>query len=89
MHFFTIPSMAKEASLRISKTEVELLNEREHLHMIEPANRGRVTSVCETRRLTKIARRNLVLVCVDANNRYTGVMQLEKLPIADFWFKRD
>ena len=34
MHFFTLPNMAKEASLRICKANVELLTEREHLDMI-------------------------------------------------------
>ena len=50
MHFFTLPNMAKEASLRICKANVELLTEREHLDMIEPAIRGGVTSVFESRR---------------------------------------
>ena len=42
--------MAKQASLRICKAEVELLTEREHLDLIEPAVRGGVTSVYEERR---------------------------------------
>ena len=41
--------MAKEASLRICKAEVELLTEREHLDLIEPAVRGGVTSAYEER----------------------------------------
>ena len=36
MHFFTLPNMAKEASLRICTANVELLTECEHLDMIEP-----------------------------------------------------
>ena len=48
MHFFTLPNMAKEASLRTCKANVELLTEREHLDMIEPAIRGEVTSVFES-----------------------------------------
>ena len=39
MHFYTLPNMAKEASLRICKAEVELLTEREHLNVIEGAVR--------------------------------------------------
>ena len=35
MHFFTLPNMAEEASVRIFKANVELLTEREHLDMIE------------------------------------------------------
>ena len=42
--------MAKVASLRICKAEVELLTEREHLDLIEPAVRGGVASVYEERR---------------------------------------
>ena len=33
MHYFTLPEMAREASLRIFKANVELLTEREHLDM--------------------------------------------------------
>ena len=50
VHFFTLPKMARAASLRIFKANVELLTEREHLDMIEPAFRGGVTSVYENRR---------------------------------------
>ena len=48
MHFFTLPNMAKEASLRICKANAELLIEREHLDMIEPAICGGITSVFES-----------------------------------------
>ena len=89
MHFFTLPSMAKEASLRICKANVELLTEREHLDMIEPAIRVGVTSVYENRRF--IANNQYIPnydskedhqfgFYVDANNLYGGVMQLEKTP---------
>ena len=47
MHFYTLPNMAKEASLKICKANIELMTEREHLDMIEPAMRGGVTSVYE------------------------------------------
>ena len=50
MHFYTLPNMAKEASLRICKAEVELLTEREHLDMIEGAVRAGVCSVYEMRK---------------------------------------
>ena len=40
MLFFTLPNMAKEASLRICKAKVELLTEHEHLDIIEGAVRG-------------------------------------------------
>ena len=77
MHFFTLPNMAKEASLRICKANVELLIERDHLDMIEPAIRGGVTSVYENRRI--IANKKYIPnynskedhqfgFCVDANN---------------------
>ena len=42
--------MAKEATLQICTAEVELLTEREHLDLIEPAVRGGVTSVYKERR---------------------------------------
>ena len=35
MHFYTLPNMAKEASLRICKAEVELHTERDHLNMVK------------------------------------------------------
>ena len=48
MHFYTLPNMAKEATLRICKAEVELLTE--NLNLIEPAVRGGgVTSVYKER----------------------------------------
>ena len=51
-HFYNLPNMAKEASLRICKAEVELLTEREHLDMIEGAVRGGVCSDYEMRKFT-------------------------------------
>ena len=96
MHFFTLPNMAKEASLRICN--VELLTEREHLDMIEPAIRGGVTSVFESRRFTAnnsyipnhdSTEESCFGFCVDANNLYGGVMQLEKLPLADLTFNTE
>ena len=98
MHFFTLPNMAKEASLRICKANVELLTERENLDMIEPAIRGGVTSVFESRRFTAnnsyipnhdSTEESCFGFCVDADNLYGGVMQLEKLPLADFAFNTD
>ena len=81
--------MAKKESLRICKANVELLTEREHLNMIEPAIRGGVTSVYENPRF--IANNQIIPnynskedrqfgFCVDAKSLYGGVMQLEKLP---------
>ena len=95
MHIFTLPIKAKKASLRTCKANVEFLTEREHLDMIEPPVRGGVTSVFESRRFT--ANNSYTLnhdsteescfgFCVDAYNLYGGVMQLEKLPVADFAF---
>ena len=40
MHFYTLPNMAKEASLKIWKAKVELLTKRKQLDMIEGAARG-------------------------------------------------
>ena len=98
MHFFTQSTMAKEASLRICKTNVELLTEREHLDMIEPAIRGGVTSAFESRRFTaknfcipnhNSTEESCFGFCVDANNLYGVVMQIEKLPVADFAFNTE
>ena len=44
MHFYTLHNMAKEASLKICKANIELMTEREHFDMIEPAIRGGLTS---------------------------------------------
>ena len=49
MHFYTLSNMAKEASLKICKANIELTTEREHLDMIEPAIQGGVTFVYEGR----------------------------------------
>ena len=49
MHFYTLINMAKAASLKICKANIELMKEREHLDKIEPAIRGGVTSVYEER----------------------------------------
>ena len=90
--------MAKEASLRICKANVELLTEREHLDMIKPAIRGGVTSVFEIRRFTAnnsyipnhdSTKESCCGFCVDANNLYGGVMQLEKLSLPDFAFNTE
>ena len=98
MHFFTQSTMAKEASLRICKANFELLTEREHLDMIEPAIRGGVTSAFEIRRFTaknscipnhNSTEESCFGFCVDANNLYGGVMQIEKLPVADFAFNTE
>ena len=98
MHSYTLPNMAKEASLRICKAEVELLTEREHLDLIEPAVRGGVNSVYEERRFVAnncyldnydASRESVFGFCVDANNLYGGVMQLDKLPIADYILRSD
>ena len=90
--------MAKEASLRICKANVELLTEREHLDMIEPAIRSGVTSVYENRRF--IANNQYIPnynskgdhqfgFCVDANNFHGGAMQLEKFPFSEFAFNTE
>ena len=98
MHFFTLPNMTKEASLRNCEANVELWTEREHLDMIEPTIRGGVTSVFESRRFTannsyipnhESTEESCFDFCVDANNLYGGVMQLEKLPVADFAFNTE
>ena len=78
MHFYTLPNMAKEASLKICKANIELMTEREHLDMIEPAIRGGVTSVCKERHFVANNKNNLseyqpseestFALCVDANN---------------------
>ena len=66
--------------------------------MIEPAIRGGVTSVFESRRFTAnnsyipnhdSTEESCFGFCVDANNLYGGVMQLEKLPLAEFAFNTD
>ena len=44
IQFFTAPNKAKDAALRITKAEVQLFTEREHLDMIEPGIRGDITS---------------------------------------------
>ena len=98
MHFYTLPNMAKEASLRICKAEVELLTEREHLDMIEGAVRGGVCSVYKMRKFTAnnkylpdydSSQPSTFGFCVDANNLYGGVMQNEKLPQSDFTLNSD
>ena len=98
MHFFALPNMAKEAPLRICKANIELLTEREHLDMIEPAIPGGVASVFESRHFTANSsyipkhdstKGSCFGFCVDANNLYGGVMQLEKLPLADFAFNTE
>ena len=72
MHFFTLPNLDKEASLRICKANVELLTEREHLDMLNPQFAVeshlslKVGASLQITPLfsTTIARRNPVLVTV-------------------------
>ena len=71
------------------------MTEREHLDMIEPAIRGGVTSVYEERRFVannkylseyRPSEESTFALCVDANNLYGGVMQMDKLPVGEFAF---
>ena len=98
MHFYKLPIMAKEASLRGCKAEIELLTECEHLDMIEGAVRGGVCSVYEMRKFTAnnkyltyyvSSKHSTLGFCVVANNLYIGVMQNEKLPQSDFMLNSD
>ena len=92
MHFFTLHNMT---SLWICKTNVELLTEREHLDMNEPAIRGGITSDFESQRFTAnnsyipkhdSTEESCFGFCIDANNINGGVMQLEKLLVDEFAF---
>ena len=85
--------MAKEADLRICKTEVGLLTECEQLHMIEGAVVGGVCSVYKMRKFTANynylpdydnSQPSTFGFCVEANILYVGVMQNEKPPQAEF-----
>ena len=95
VQFFTAPNVAKDAPLRITKAEVQLFTEREHLDMVEPAIRGCVTTVFESRHFKANNRylpgfnskeTSTFGLMVDANNLYGGVMQEEMLPVGDFCF---
>ena len=96
MLFYTLPNMAKEASLKICKANIELMTERENLDMIEPAIRGGVTSVYYKERhfdannkyLTEYrpSEESTFALCVDAKNLYGGVMQMNMLPVGQFAF---
>ena len=95
MHFYNLPNMAKEASLKICQANSELMTEREHLDMIEPAIRGGVTSACEERHFVannkylsdyRPSEESTFALCVDANNLYEGVMQMDMLPVGEFAF---
>ena len=98
VQFFTAPNLAKDAAHRITKAKIRLFTEREHLDMIEPAIRGGITSVFESRNF-KANNRYLpgfnsektskFWLMLDANNLYGGVMQEEMLPIGDFCFVFD
>ena len=77
--------MAKEASLKICRANSELMTEREHLDMIEPAIRGGVTSACEKRHFVannkylsdyRPSEESTFALCVDANNLYEGANNL-------------
>ena len=95
IQFYTAPNMARDAALRITKARVELLTDQQHLHMIEPAVRGGLASVFDSRLF--VANNKLLPgynseaestfgLLVDANNLYGGVMQTEKLPLGGFKF---
>ena len=87
--------MAKETSLKICKANIELMIEREQLDIIEPAIRRGVTSVYEERHFVannnfssdyRPSEESIFALCVDANNLYGVVMQMEQLPVAEFSF---
>ena len=72
------------------------MTEREHLDMIEPVIRGGVTSVYEERHFVannkhlseyRPSEQSTFALCVDGNNLYGGVMQMDMLPVGDFAFK--
>ena len=85
MHFFALQKIAKQSSLRICKENVELLTEREHLDITEP--QVSVISVLESLLFTA---NNWYILTHDSKKPcFGGVMQLEKLPIADFALNGD
>ena len=91
LHAFLLsPQYGKEASLKISKANFELMTEREHLDMIEPVIRGGVKSVYEERHFVannkylseyRPSEQSTFALCVDANNPYGGFMQMDMLPV--------
>ena len=87
--------MAKEASLKKCRANNELMTEREHLDIIEQAIRGGVTSVYEERHFVannkylsdyRPSEESTFALCVDANNLYGGVMQMDMLQVGEFAF---
>ena len=71
------------------------MTEREHLDMIEPATRGGVTSVRQERHFVaknkhlseyQPSEDSTFALCVDANNLYGGVMQMNMLQVGEFAF---
>ena len=85
--------MAKEASLKICKAKIELITEREHLDMIGPGIRGKITCIYEERHFVannnyltgyRPSEESTFALCVDANNLYRGVIQMDRLPVGEF-----
>ena len=89
--------MAKEASLRICKANVELLTERYYLDMVEPAIHAGFTSEYKNRRFENnqyFSNYNSsddasFVFCVNANNLYCGVLQFFELPLSEFAFNSE
>ena len=95
MYFYTLHSMAREAPLKVCKANIELVTEREHLDMTEPAIRGGVTSVYEEYHFVANnkylsdympSEESTFAFCVDANKLYGGVKQMDQLPLGEFAF---
>ena len=84
MPFYTLPNTAKEPTSQNWTAQVELLTEREHLALIEPAVGEVVKSVYKARQLVSknsyldsydAAQQSAFGFCVEANNLCGGVMQ--------------
>ena len=95
MLLHTLPNMERKAPLKICKTNIEQMTEREQLDMIEPAIRGGVTSVCEERHFLannkylsgyRPSEESLFAFCVDANNIYGVVNQMDQQPVGEYAF---
>ena len=97
-HYYTASNLAGDVFLKTCRADLRLLTERDHLHFVEGMILGERSSVY-ARKYWKANNQylddhdkneeNSIIVNIEANNLYGGIMQSYSLPLNDFKWADD